>query len=305
MNMQNLTEINEFDFLRHHELVQIDVLKSRLEQLFKPENRKQTYKVSKALIERVIKNLNAHGKGKSVVEYTVKTDGEEERFAIFAINNRLVTVKIGRALAEMSNYNYSNNIQSPFLRLPKESIEMEDLYLGMGPGAVEPSQEKITLEEFLEATNRYNPQYLLPVSIYQDERPIVVCNDGFRLSIQASKYHLCTPLKNNRTDYTTFELSMLSEEIPELEEFKIYDNGPLNRFDTQTYGFVPREIVEEILEEHGGINKELTLKPMKLDGIRLQTRGLEHVNNYLDDIEMDVQILENGSPKESEIEMDI
>ena len=135
-------------------------------------------------------------------------------------------------------------------------------------------------------------EYLLPVSIYQDERPIVVCNDGFRLSIQASKYHLCTPLKNNRTDYTTFELSMLSEEIPELEEFKIYDNGPLNRFDTQTYGFVPREIVEEILEEHGGINKELTLKPMKLDGIRLQTRGLEHVNNYLDGIEMDVQILE-------------
>lgn len=298
MNMQNLTEINEINFLRHHELVQIDVLKSRLEELFEPENRKNTCRVSTALIERVIKNLNAHGKGKSVVEYTVKTDGEEERFAIFAIDDHLVTVKLGRALAEMSNYNYNHSMQSPFLRLPEESINMDDLYLGMGPGAVVPSQEKFTLEDFLKATNQSNHQQILPIDVYQKDRPIVVCNDGFKMSIQASRYHLCTPHKNNRTDYTTFELSMLSEEIPELEEFKIYDNGPLNRFDTQTYAFVPRAIVEEILAEHGGINKEKTLNRPYLDGIILESRGLEHVNHYLDDIEMNVQILEGNNGKE-------
>lgn len=304
MNMQNLTEINEFNFLRHHELVQIDVLKSRLEELFEPENIRRTYKISTALIERVIKNLNAHGKGKSVVEYTVKTDGKEEKFAIFAINNHLVTIKLGRALAEMSNYNYNYNRQSPFLKLPEESIDMEDLYLGMGPGAVVPSQEKFTLEDFLKATNKSNYQKILPINVYQKDRPLVVCNDGFTLSIQASRYHLCTPLKNNRTDYTTFELSKLSEEIPELEEFKIYDNGPLNKFSTQTYAFVPRAIVEEILEEHGGINKEKTLKRPYLDEIILETRGLEHMDHYLDDIEMNVEILEANNGKEATVEIE-
>jgi hypothetical protein len=73
----------------------------------------------------------------------------------------------------------------------------------------------------------------------------VKCRDGFTMSIQASKYHYCTP----RTDvgpYTHVEIGFPSEAEPLLIP---YADSPENPTDT-VYGYVPREVVEAVIAKH-------------------------------------------------------
>ena len=74
------------------------------------------------------------------------------------------------------------------------------------------------------------------------------CNDGFKMSVQASEFHYCTP-RINTDRYYEFEVGFPTEKedllMPYAED---YDNPT----DT-VYGYVPIEVIEEIITKHGGI----------------------------------------------------
>jgi hypothetical protein len=83
------------------------------------------------------------------------------------------------------------------------------------------------------------------------EQPRVhaICKDGFHISIQASEYHYCLPRVNGADIYETVELG-----YPNCEDILImeYAEDPDNPTET-VYGFVPIEIVNQLIEKHGGI----------------------------------------------------
>lgn len=120
------------------------------------------------------------------------------------------------------------------------------------------------LEKFLRDTNKPAAPGVLPISIAQAIRPMVVCEDGFSLSIQTSSGHYCVPAANNRTDYSALELGCLSEVVPELEDYM--DPGSDEKgYSRAVFGYVPRDLVERIIRKHGGISRERTLSESYLE----------------------------------------
>lgn len=76
----------------------------------------------------------------------------------------------------------------------------------------------------------------------------LICKDGFSISIQASKFHYCEPRKNKAWPYHSVELGFPSELEDLIEEFAEADDT------TDTlYPYVPIEIVNKLIEKHGGI----------------------------------------------------
>ena len=77
------------------------------------------------------------------------------------------------------------------------------------------------------------------------------CNDGFSMSVQAHEYFYCSPRVNpEETDcYAQVEVGFPSDREELLMEYvEDYDNP------TETvYGYVPVEVVQEVIEKHGGI----------------------------------------------------
>ena len=101
----------------------------------------------------------------------------------------------------------------------------------------------MNINEYLELTRK---------EIYDGEmlsiRDRVVCDDGFFVSVQASKTHYCRP-RINSGPYSRVELGFPSEEVLEWMEYAETSEEPTQ----SVYGWVPVEIVDEILEQHGGI----------------------------------------------------
>ena len=76
----------------------------------------------------------------------------------------------------------------------------------------------------------------------------VICADGYRISIQASVGHYCTPREDDATAYRTVEI--LVYEFDELLAEYIDDN---NHGDMDMIGErVPAELVIKLLKKHGG-----------------------------------------------------
>ena len=77
------------------------------------------------------------------------------------------------------------------------------------------------------------------------------CNDGFSMSVQAHDGAYCSPRVNSTsTDYYfEVEVGFPSDREELLMEYvEDYDN-PTNT----VYGYVPVEVVQEVIEKHGGI----------------------------------------------------
>lgn len=91
-------------------------------------------------------------------------------------------------------------------------------------------------------------------------RPWIVCEDGFKVSVQASSFHYCSPMENLLDrDYEKVELG-----FPSVEDSLIIDYAEDPDDPTQSvYGWVPIEVVEELVEKHGGI-KMADPKSMKI-----------------------------------------
>ena len=78
----------------------------------------------------------------------------------------------------------------------------------------------------------------------------IMCADGFRISVQASEYHRCSPKVSGLAAYTTFELGFPSEVEPMLEQWAERPDKPLDT----VYDYVPTNVVEILLAAHGGIS---------------------------------------------------
>ena len=99
-------------------------------------------------------------------------------------------------------------------------------------------------------------------------RPRLRCADGFTLSVQASKGHYCSPKCDQGIDdkthltnpplYTEVEVGWPNQEEP-LLDIGVYHNfwwicdNATAKFNRRVYGYVPIEVVDAILEKHGGI----------------------------------------------------
>ena len=85
--------------------------------------------------------------------------------------------------------------------------------------------------------------------VCQDIRPRVKCADGFEVSVQASFGHYCSPRDSGDIRYDEVELGYPNMVEPELLEYAEDPDEPKNT----VYGYVPVELVNKIIEKHGGI----------------------------------------------------
>lgn len=94
----------------------------------------------------------------------------------------------------------------------------------------------MTIKEYLKNTSA-NKGFILI-------RPPVVCADGFKVSIQASHLHYCSP----REDLANGEYESVEIGFPSFKEELImrYRDGDI-------YPYVPIDIVEKMIANHGGI----------------------------------------------------
>lgn len=75
------------------------------------------------------------------------------------------------------------------------------------------------------------------------------CADGFEVSIQASEFHYCQP-RDNSGQYWEVELGFPTmEPTSEIAVFAEDENDLTGT----VYGYVPIELVDALLESHGGL----------------------------------------------------
>ncbi|WP_156878737.1 hypothetical protein [Roseomonas gilardii] len=78
--------------------------------------------------------------------------------------------------------------------------------------------------------------------------PKIKCRDGFGVSIQASRYHYCTPREDGPEFWTEFECGFPTAPVRSWREWR---DGPTP--DTQNvFGFVPASKIMDVIRRHGG-----------------------------------------------------
>ena len=78
----------------------------------------------------------------------------------------------------------------------------------------------------------------------------VVCEDGFSVSIQASRYNYCEPKLDSCVEgYTSVELGFPNRPCPFIMD---YAETPED-LTGSVYGYVPANVVRKMIEAHGGI----------------------------------------------------
>jgi|SRR5210317_500854 len=81
-------------------------------------------------------------------------------------------------------------------------------------------------------------------------RPQIVCRDGFKMSVQGSSGHYCIPRVSNVDRYSSMEVGYPSEEEPLIMEYVEDIDHPTNT----VYAYVPIHLIQEVIDNHGGIN---------------------------------------------------
>lgn len=112
----------------------------------------------------------------------------------------------------------------------------------------------MNINEYLRATIKSHMVNLFDkAKAYPDNRPRVVCTDGFSISVQASEDHHCEPRENFLKRYYTVEIGYPSEEEPLLIDYAEDPEKPTGTI----YGYVPVELVDKVLWKHGGIDSKV------------------------------------------------
>ncbi len=106
----------------------------------------------------------------------------------------------------------------------------------------------MTLKEFIKLTNRRDS--------LDKPRPRIVCNDGFSLSVQAGNRDLACEPQRWVSIYKSLEIGFPSEADPILLPY-------VSKYNSGIYDYVPWDVVEELLEKHGGINEEKIVERYK------------------------------------------
>ena len=91
-------------------------------------------------------------------------------------------------------------------------------------------------------------------------RPVspLVCRDGFRISVQASENHYCSP-RDNAGPWTTFECGFPSKPVPELRDWKEAEEDTPD--EDCVFGYVPWSAVMLTIEKHGGCDALENTRP--------------------------------------------
>ena len=112
----------------------------------------------------------------------------------------------------------------------------------------------MNINEYLESTKKCRMSNLFDkTEAHQLIRPHLVCVDGFSMSVQASDIHYCEPRESFLKHYDTVEIGFPSEEEPLLMDYAEDPETPTNT----VYGYVPIELVDKVLEKHGGIDSKV------------------------------------------------
>ena len=89
---------------------------------------------------------------------------------------------------------------------------------------------------------------------HQKNREQVVCADGFKVSIQASEFHYCSPkVSGIFVIYTLVELADPNEEEELIAKWQESPKSERPTYDV--YPYVPAEIVSMMIAKHGGMVK--------------------------------------------------
>lgn len=86
-------------------------------------------------------------------------------------------------------------------------------------------------------------------TIIEDNRPRIVCKDGYSVSVQASRFHCCEPRVDGADKYESVELGFPNREDPLINAYAEEDGY----YTDTVYIYVPVEVVNELIEKHGGI----------------------------------------------------
>lgn len=101
--------------------------------------------------------------------------------------------------------------------------------------------------------------------LYRTPISPAVCKDGFTISIQASEHTYCQPRVTDDVVYSAFECGFPSMDVPELREWK--DGGPDADDKQSVYGYVPTEVIAQLLEKHGGLVGTIVYFRIEKDGL--------------------------------------
>lgn len=100
----------------------------------------------------------------------------------------------------------------------------------------------MTIQEFIKLTFR-------PTKTGHCFRPHIVCKDGFTMSVQGSTGMYCSP-RETRDNYTDLEIGFPNRVEPLILEYADDSNTPTDT----VYGYVPIEVIDQVIEVHGGID---------------------------------------------------
>ncbi len=82
---------------------------------------------------------------------------------------------------------------------------------------------------------------------------VVKCADGFSMSVQAHDHSYCIPRRGGQPLYTSVEVGFPSQLEPLLMPYVDGDPTEIGNATEQVYGYVPVELVREVIEKHGGM----------------------------------------------------
>ncbi len=78
---------------------------------------------------------------------------------------------------------------------------------------------------------------------------MVVCADGFNMSVQAHNGAYCEPRLDAQREYTLVEIGFPSWEEPLIMPWCEDDRDPTHT----VYGYVPVDVVTNVIVKHGGM----------------------------------------------------
>jgi hypothetical protein len=106
------------------------------------------------------------------------------------------------------------------------------------------------LNQYLLDPQNIKPEFQSVAAITASLRQVrpIVCADGLKFSAQASASHYCAP-RNSQGPWETVEIGFPNRSVPEFMEYAEEADKPTDT----VYGYVPVEIVEAVIEAHGGI----------------------------------------------------
>lgn len=81
-------------------------------------------------------------------------------------------------------------------------------------------------------------------------RPVIVCNDGFSMSVQGGVYVYSSP-RELVTNFTEMEIG-----YPSHYEELISSYAETDHFTNTVYPYVPVSLIIQVIEKHGGIKKD-------------------------------------------------